>query len=239
MSTCPGRRERHGRASVKGTEYELYFSEAFPSLGLKGRAAVLLEDTIVTKVTTPPDHQFLNVYLESDHIITKDIIREVEREIRKQVINNSRTTVHIIETFKLKVVPDLQKIYEEYSDSLLLEVEEQQHSSPDEQFLSRAIDCVKQHLDDGDYDREQFASDMCVSTSTLYNKLRALTGQNITSFINSIRLKEACRILRQHPDIKMTELSMTVGFNTPKYFTKLFKKEFGVLPSEYLNTSEN
>ena len=120
-----------------------------------------------------------------------------------------------------------------------LEVEEQQHSSPDEQFLSRAIDCVKQHLDDGDYDREQFASDMCVSTSTLYNKLRALTGQNITSFINSIRLKEACRILRQHPDIKMTELSMTVGFNTPKYFTKLFKKEFGVLPSEYLNTSEN
>jgi ligand-binding sensor domain-containing protein/AraC-like DNA-binding protein len=114
-----------------------------------------------------------------------------------------------------------------------LEAEEQQHSSPDELFLSKAIDCVKQHLDDADYDREQFASDMCVSSSTLYNKLRALTDQNVTGFINSIRLKEACRILRQRPDIKMTELSMAVGFNTPKYFTKLFKKEFGVLPSEY------
>ena len=116
----------------------------------------------------------------------------------------------------------------------VLEAEEQQHSSPDEQFLTRAIDCVKQHLDDSDYDREQFASDMCVSSSTLYNKLRALTDQNVTSFINSIRLKEACRILRQRPDIKMTELSMAVGFNTPKYFTKCFKKEFGVLPSEYV-----
>ena len=115
-----------------------------------------------------------------------------------------------------------------------LEAEEQQHSSPDEQFLSKAIDCVKQHLDDADYDREQFASDMCVSSSTLYNKLRALTDQNVTGFINSIRLKEACRILRQRPDIKMTELSMEVGFNTPKYFTKLFKKEFGMLPSEYV-----
>ena len=115
-----------------------------------------------------------------------------------------------------------------------LEAEEQQHSSPDEQFLSRAIDCVKQHLDDADYDREQFASDMCVSSSTLYNKLRALTEQNVTGFINSIRLKEACRILRQRPDIKMSELSMAVGFNTPKYFTKLFKKEFGVLPSEFI-----
>jgi AraC-like DNA-binding protein len=115
-----------------------------------------------------------------------------------------------------------------------LEAEEQQHSSPDELFLSRAIDCVKQHLDDADYDREQFASDMCVSSSTLYNKLRALTDQNVTSFINRIRLKEACRIMRQRPDIKMSELSMSVGFNTPKYFTKLFKREFGVLPSEFI-----
>ena len=97
---------------------------------------------------------------------------------------------------------------------------------------------MKQHISDADYDREQFASDMCVSSSTLYNKLRALTGQSITSFINSIRLKEACRIMRQHPDIKMTELSMEVGFNTPKYFTKLFKKEFGMLPSEYLEKGE-
>lgn len=116
-----------------------------------------------------------------------------------------------------------------------LEAEEQQHSSPDELFLQKAIDCVKQHLNDADYDREQFASDMCVSSSTLYNKLRTLTGQNVTGFINSIRLKEACRILRQRPDIKMTELSMEVGFNTPKYFTKCFKKEFGILPSEYLS----
>ena len=115
-----------------------------------------------------------------------------------------------------------------------LEAEEQQHSSPDEQFIQKAIDCVKKHLDDSDYDREQFASDMCVSSSTLYNKLRALTGQNVTAFISSIRLKEACRILRQQPGITITELSMEVGFNTPKYFTKLFKKEFGVSPSEYL-----
>lgn len=116
-----------------------------------------------------------------------------------------------------------------------LEAEEQQHSSPDELFLQKAIDCVKQHLDDSDYNREQFASDMCVSSSTLYNKLRVLTGQNVTAFISSIRLKEACRILRQQPDITITELSMKVGFNTPKYFTKRFKNEFGVSPSEYLN----
>ncbi len=100
------------------------FSEAFPSLRLKDRAAVLLEDTIVTRVTTPKNHDYLNVYLESDHIITKDIIREVEREIKKQVVNNTRTKVRIIETFKLSRQPGMREVYEEYLDSALIEIEE-------------------------------------------------------------------------------------------------------------------
>ncbi len=135
------------------------------------------------------------------------------------------------------IIRNRERIRRKFSSQTDFKVEEQHYSSPDEVFIQKAIDCVKQHLDDSDYDREQFASDMCVSSSTLYNKLRALTGQSVTGFINSIRLKEACRILRQQPGIKVSELSMEVGFNTPKYFTKLFKKEFGMLPSEYVNES--
>ena len=135
------------------------------------------------------------------------------------------------------IILNRERIRKKFSSQTDFKVEEQHYSSPDEVFIQKAIDCVKQHLDNADFDREQFASYMCVSSSTLYNKLRALTGQSVTGFINSIRLKEACRIMRQQPDIKMTELSMEVGFNTPKYFTKLFKKEFGMLPSEYINES--
>ncbi len=135
------------------------------------------------------------------------------------------------------IIRNRERIRKKFSSQTDFKVEEQHYSSPDEIFIQKAIDCVKRHLDDTEFDREQFASDMCVSSSTLYNKLRALTGQSVTGFINSIRLKEACRIMRQQPDIKMTELSMEVGFNTPKYFTKLFKKEFGMLPSEFINGS--
>ena len=136
------------------------------------------------------------------------------------------------------IILNRERIRRKFSSQTDFKVEEQHYSSPDEVFIQKAIDCVKQHLDDSDFDREQFASAMCVSSSTLYNKLRALTGQSVTGFINSIRLKEACRIMRQQPGIKMTELSMEVGFNTPKYFTKLFKKEFGLLPSEYISESK-
>lgn len=104
--------------------------------------------------------------------------------------------------------------------------------SADELFLRKAIRCVSDHLEE--YDREQFARDMCVSSSTLYNKLRALTGQGISAFILSVRMKEACRIARQNPDIRVNELGMAVGINTPKYFTRCFKEEIGMLPSEYI-----
>lgn len=104
--------------------------------------------------------------------------------------------------------------------------------SADELFLRKAVRCVSDHLEE--YDREQFARDMCVSSSTLYNKLRALTGQGISAFILSVRMREACRIARQNPDIRVNELGMAVGINTPKYFTRCFKEEIGMLPSEYI-----
>ena len=137
------------------------------------------------------------------------------------------------------IIRNRERIRRKFMAQTDFKVEEQHYSSPDELFVQKAIECVKQHLDNSEYDREQFASDMCVSSSTLYNKLRALTGQSVTGFINSIRLKEACRIMRQRPDIKMTELSMEVGFNTPKYFTKLFKKEFEMLPSEFISSLDS
>ena len=106
--------------------------------------------------------------------------------------------------------------------------------SAEQEFLSRAIDCVHDHLDDADYDREAFAADMGASASTLYNKLRSLTGMNVNSFIRDIRMKEAQRIARQQPDIRVSDLAYRVGFQDPKYFATTFKKQFGVTPTEYL-----
>ena len=140
-----------------------------------------------------------------------------------------------IEDLKVRIdniIANRQRIRERFSRQTDFDVTEQHYSNPDEVFIKRAIECVKAHI--GEYDRESFARDMCISSSSLYNKLRAITGQNISSFITSVRLKEACRIASQDPAIKVMELGMRVGFSTPKYFTKVFKEEFGMSPSEYL-----
>jgi len=106
-------------------------------------------------------------------------------------------------------------------------------SNPDQAFITRATEVVMQHLADGDYNREAFAKDMAMGESTLYNKVKATTGQTVIAFITSIRLKEAQRIIRSNPNILISDVATQVGFNTPKYFSKCFKKEFGIFPKEY------
>lgn len=105
--------------------------------------------------------------------------------------------------------------------------------SADELFLKRAYECVQSHLADSEYDRDTFAADMGASASTLYNKLRVLTGMSVSTFIRDQRMKEAMRMLQRTPDTRISDLAYRVGFKDPKYFSTCFKKEFGMQPSEY------
>jgi signal transduction histidine kinase/ligand-binding sensor domain-containing protein/DNA-binding response OmpR family regulator len=106
-------------------------------------------------------------------------------------------------------------------------------SDPDKAFMMRATQIVMEHLDDTAFDRETFAKEMLVSSSTLYNKVHAITGKTVVEFVNSIRLEEAAKILRAEPTITIVDLAARVGFNTPKYFSRCFRKQFGVLPKGY------
>ncbi len=109
------------------------------------------------------------------------------------------------------------------------------YSDPDKQFMERCVEVVKANIMVESYDRERFASDLCMSSSSLYKKLRALTGQGVTGFINSIRLKEACKIMRAEPAISINELYVRVGYSSPSYFRRLFKQEFGITPTDFLD----
>ena len=132
------------------------------------------------------------------------------------------------------IILNRERIRQKFQQQTDFEVEDQHYSNPDELFIKDAIAKVTEHVMDSEYGREQLAADLCISSSTLYNKLRSITGQNVSSFITSIRMKEACRILRREPFIRINELSYRVGFSTPRYFSQCFKKEFGMTVKEYI-----
>ena len=133
------------------------------------------------------------------------------------------------------IIANRERIRQRFQQQTDIEIVEAPHcSDPKELFIKEAISKIKENLLDSEYSREQLASDLCISGSTLYNKLRAYTGMNISSFITSIRLKEACKILRSEPTIRINELSDRVGFSTPRYFSQCFKKEYGMLVKDYV-----
>lgn len=137
------------------------------------------------------------------------------------------------------IIANRQRIRQKFQTQTDFKVEEQHYSNPDELFIKSVIEKVNEHMMDSEYGREQLAADLCISSSTLYNKLRSITGQNITSFITSIRMKEACRIIRSNPNIRINELCYEVGFSTPRYFSQCFKKEFGMGVKEYAESIIN
>lgn len=123
----------------------------------------------------------------------------------------------------------------DFKKQIVFEAKEFDYTSIDEEFLNRAVECIHEHLDDVEFDQQKFIQVMNVSKSTLYRKLKSLTGLNTSSFIRNIRLKAACQIIEDNKNnIRIAELAYAVGFNDPKYFSASFKKEFGLLPTEYI-----
>ena len=115
-------------------------------------------------------------------------------------------------------------------DSLLPETAEAINQEPELILQVRAL--IEQHLGDGEYGVAQLARDLCMERTGLYKKLTALTDTTPVAFIRSIRLRRAAALL-QEGKFTVNEIAERTGFSSPSYFTKCFKKEFGVLPSEY------
>lgn len=103
----------------------------------------------------------------------------------------------------------------------------------DEKFLKQALEIVERHIDDPDFSVEDFSSEMYMNRVTLYRKILSITGKTPIEFIRSIRLKKAAQLLEKS-GMSVAEIAYEVGFNSPKNFTKFFKEEFKVLPSQYL-----
>jgi signal transduction histidine kinase/DNA-binding response OmpR family regulator/streptogramin lyase len=107
-------------------------------------------------------------------------------------------------------------------------------TSVDEQFIRQAIETVEEHISNPEFSVEDLSRAMHMSRVALYKKLLALTGKSPLDFIKTIRLKRAAQLLEKS-QFNISEIAYEVGFNNPKYFARTFKKEFGLLPSEYAN----
>ncbi|MHA7055816.1 hybrid sensor histidine kinase/response regulator [Aquimarina sp. M1] len=105
-------------------------------------------------------------------------------------------------------------------------------TSIDEELLKKAVKIVEDNISNTSFDIPYFSSELGVSRTMLFSKIKGWTNLTPNEFIHSIRMKRATQLL-ELGQINISEVCYKVGFRNPKYFTKCFKKHFDQTPSEY------
>ncbi|OEK08804.1 hypothetical protein A8C32_00580 [Flavivirga aquatica] len=139
------------------------------------------------------------------------------------------------ETLKLQVnniLKSRKSLIDKYKKDILLEPKEITVVSTDEVFLKKAMKIVEENLSNTEFNVNSFIEKMYMSQSVLYRKIKVLTGQSISEFIRSIRLKKASQLLSQ-TNMTISDIAYDIGFNDLKYFRKCFKNTFNQTPSLY------
>ena len=131
---------------------------------------------------------------------------------------------------------DMEKL--KYKYTTLKEYSDQELLSMDKEMLDRAMDIIERHLDDTDFNVNIFAREMGMARTNLFTKLKAVTGQTPNDFILNIRLKKGAVMLRNNPELNITEISDRIGFSSSRYFSKCFKEIYHVIPLAYRKGEE-
>ncbi len=105
-------------------------------------------------------------------------------------------------------------------------------------FIQKAIQLVEDNLENEEFGIDLMIEELNMSRSSLFRKIKSLTGLSITAFIRSIRLKKAAHLILTDDELNMKEVAFQVGFNTYKYFKNSFKKQYNCLPTDYREKSK-
>ena len=118
-------------------------------------------------------------------------------------------------------------------DSVAAEEPVMPEMSPnDRKFMDKLVDLMEQNMDNGELVVDDLVRELAVSRSVFFKKLKTLTGLAPIEFIKEMRIKRAAQLI-ETGEFNMTQISYMVGINDPRYFSKCFKAQVGMTPTEY------
>ncbi len=103
----------------------------------------------------------------------------------------------------------------------------------DKRLLDNTIRLIEENYGNPHLDVNFLARELAMSKSSLYTKLKGITGESINDFIQNIKIKKSASELLHHPELTIVEIALKFGFNYPSYYIKCFKDTFGETPTQY------
>lgn len=125
-----------------------------------------------------------------------------------------------------------EQIRKRYINDKLLSHKEMSFSNADEAFLLKLNTIIEENMSNPELGVAFLATNMCISRSLLFNKIKAITGMGIIDYVNKLRIDKSV-VLLTTTSMNITEISEVVGFSSLRYFSKVFKAIKGEIPSAY------
>lgn len=152
------------------------------------------------------------------------IVKPFEKELLLARIHNILQNRNVLQRYffdKITLKKNNARVSAEYKD-----------------FLERCISIVEDNLDNDTFNIKILATEVGMSHSGLYKKVKSVSGHSVNAFIRFIRLRRAA-VLLLSTDCNVSEAAFEVGINDMKYFREQFFKLFEMNPSEYIKKYRN
>jgi signal transduction histidine kinase/ligand-binding sensor domain-containing protein/DNA-binding response OmpR family regulator len=121
-----------------------------------------------------------------------------------------------------------------YQKQVEVNAQDVQIVSEDEKFLANVFSAIEKNITNPNFSVEGLSRQLSLSRVSLYKRLLTLTGKTPVDCIRTIRLKRAAQLLEKSK-LNIAGVAYESGFNNPNYFSRVFKDEYGMQPSEYVN----
>ncbi len=149
---------------------------------------------------------------------------------------------HLVITIE-KLIETRQKIYQHFNNDALSAPAETSISNLDdlddldEQFLNKINDYIEENTPNSNISVENMAEHLFMNRTSMYRKIKAITGLTATEYIRTVLLNKAIKLL-ENEQYSISEIAYKVGFSSPGYFSRCFRDQFGMSPSEYLEAKK-
>ena len=162
----------------------------------------------------------------ADAYLAKPFVEEELLVVAANLLETRRKLQEKYRNTDLGMQPAVQEVEPVVSEMQVVK------SAPDleDVFLKKTIVLIDERIDDAEFGNAELSRKMLMSESQLHRKIKALTGQSLSVFIRSVRLRRG-RALLQTTDFTVSEVAYAVGFTDPAYFSRTFSAEFGIAPT--------
>lgn len=169
-------------------------------------------------------------------MLTANITDDMQAEAYRLGVNAYLTKPFSIKVLKSRIYNLLlnkNNLAEQFKQDDTALIQELVDNSVDKRIMNSIMTIIQENVSNEEFNWSMICPLVNLSQSTMYRKIKSITGMSPGDFIRNTRLKEAKSLLRGDNILTISQTAYAVGFSDPKYFSMCFKKEFGVTPTQY------